>query len=120
MDPEQLSANRCQLALFARQKRRRRVPRELPCSWRPSEVINPDDNQPFTDSGAWEFIAQLLENAEQSVDVITLERPAGQSAFVMTCDLPTGRVYIKVHYGHGPSILGRSFHYSEHQPNHER
>lgn len=104
------------MAGLARQKSKRRVPRELPCSWQPRTVINPEDSQPFTDAGAWEFSAQLLEDMEgQDVEVITLtERPAGTTAYVMKRDLPTGKVYIKVHYGHGPSILGRSFHYSEH------
>lgn len=116
MEPEQLAENRRQLARLARQKRNRRVPRELPCTWQPWSVINPEDNQPFTDAGAWEFTAQLLEDTEgQNVEVITLtERPAGTTAYVMKRDLPTGELYIKVHYGRGPSILGRSFHYSEH------
>lgn len=116
MDPAQLAENRRQLARLARQKSKRRVPRELPCTWQPWTVINSEDNQPFTEAGAWEFTAQLLEDIEeQDVEVITLtERPAGTTAYVMRCDLPTGELYIKVHYGHGPSILGRSFHYSEH------
>jgi hypothetical protein len=116
MDPEQLAEYRRQLASLARQKSRRRVPRELPCRWYPSEVANPEDGQPFTEPGAWVFIAQLLEDIEgQCVEVISLDNPVGKSGFVMKCDLPTGKMYIKVHYGHGPSILGRSFHYSEHQ-----
>lgn len=115
MDPEQLAENRRQLARLASQKSKRRVPSELPCDWQPRTVINPEDNQPFTLAGAWEFTARLLEDMEgQSVEILTLDRPAGTTAYVMKCDLPTGEVYIKVHYGPGPSILGRSFHYSEH------
>jgi hypothetical protein len=115
MEPEQLAENRRQLARLARQKSKRRVPRELPCDWQPRNIINPEDNQPFTLPGAWEFTARLLEDIEgQCVEIITLDRPAGTMAYVMKCDLPTGEVYIKVHYGSGPSILGRSFHYSEH------
>jgi hypothetical protein len=115
MDPEQLAENRRQLAQLARQRSRRRVPRgELPCEWRPQTVTNPEDGQPFTDAGAWERIAQLLEDvAGQEVAVSVLDRPPGQTAFVMRCAVPGGTLYIKVHYGHGPSILGRSFHYSD-------
>ncbi|HTU20139.1 MAG TPA: hypothetical protein VMG10_18890 [Gemmataceae bacterium] len=116
MDPAQLAENRRQLAQLARQKSKRRVPVELPCTWQPRSVINPEDNQPFTLAGAWEFMARLLEDMEgQSVEVLTLDNPAGKTAYVMKCDLPTGALYIKIHYGPpGTSILGRSFHYSEH------
>lgn len=115
MDPEQLAENRRQLARLARQRSKRRIPHELPCTWQPWTVINPEDSQPFTDAGAWEYTARLLEDTGgQSVELITLDNPAGKTAYVMKCDLPTGQLYIKVHYGHGPSILGRSFHHSEH------
>ena len=91
MDPAQLAENRRQLARLARQKSKRRVPRELPCTWQPTTVINPEDNQPFTPAGAWEYTARLLEDiGGQSVEVITLDNPAGKTAYVMTCDLPTG------------------------------
>ena len=115
MDPEQLAANRRQLAQLARQKKRRRVPRELPCEWLPHTVPNPeDDNRPFTDAGAWEFIANLLDNEGQEVRTITLEQPAGVTAYVLGYSLPGGgTLYVKVHFGHGPTILGRSFHYSD-------
>ena len=114
MDPEQLAENRAQLARLARQKKRRRVPHDLPCDWQPATVVNPEDNQPFTDAGAWEFIGQLLEDNEgQEVEVVSLDRPADKVAYVMKRVLPGGKLYIKVHFGHGPSILGRSFHYSD-------
>jgi hypothetical protein len=116
MDPAQLAENRRQLARLARQKSKRRVAHEFPCRWFPSEVTNPEDGQKFTDAGAWEFIARLLEDVEgQNVDVKSLDCPKDKTGYEMKCDLPTGKVYIKVHYGHGPSILGRSFHYSDYQ-----
>src|SRR5260370_18320230 len=101
MDPEQLAANRTQLARLARQKSKRRVPRELPCDWRPMTVPNPgDNNQPFTEAGAWEFIAELLENAAQEVTTITLHTPPDRTAFVMQCSLPGFEaLYFKVHFG---------------------
>lgn len=106
MDPEQLAENRRQLARLARQKSKRGIPRaDLPCRWYPREITNPEDNQPFTDAGAWALIAQLLEDIEgQSVEVITLDNPAGKTGYVLKCDLPTAKVYIKVQYGPGPSI----------------
>jgi hypothetical protein len=114
MEPEQLAENRRQLARLARQKKRRRIPRELPCSWLPGTVLDPGSNQPFTDAGAWELIAQLLDDFEgQAVRVQTLDHPAGVVAYVMEYPLPLRNLYIKVHYGNGPSILGRSFHYSD-------
>jgi hypothetical protein len=115
MGPDQLAANRTQLAQLARQRSKRRVPRELPCEWQPRTVPNPGDNdQPFTEAGAWELIADLLEDPAQVVTTIALERPAGVTAYVLTFPLPGGgTLYIKVHFGHGPTILGRSFHYSD-------
>ena len=32
-----------------------------PRDWRPGEICNPEDGQPFTLNGAWEFIARVLE-----------------------------------------------------------
>jgi hypothetical protein len=115
MDPEQLAANRTQLAHLARQKSKRRVPRELPCEWVPRTIPNPaDGNQPFTEAGAWELIADLLETPEQEVQTITLERPPGVTGYVMKYPLPGfGTLYIKVHFGNGPTILCRSFHCSD-------
>ena len=115
MEPEQLAANRKQLAHLARQKSKRRVPRELPCEWRPTTVPNPaDNNQPFTEAGAWELIAELLENAGQEVTTIILDRPLDKTGFVMKYPLPGfGMLYIKIHFGNGPTILGRSFHCSD-------
>lgn len=115
MDPAQLAENRRQLAQLARQKKKRRVPSELPCTWRPSAVINPEDDQPFTPAGAWEFIARLLEDiVDQEVTPVILDCPIGKQAFSMLCPVPGGNLYIKVHFGAGHTILGRSFHYSEH------
>ncbi len=103
MEPELLAAHRAQLA------------RELPCDWQPHTVPNPgDNNQPFTEAGAWEFIADLLEDEEQEVSTVTLEQPAGGTGYVLEYPLPDGGVlYIKVHFGQGSTILGRSFHYSD-------
>jgi hypothetical protein len=108
MNPE----HRRQLARLARRKRTRRVP-DLPCRWRPETVMNPENNQPFTEDGAWEFIAQRLEDLGQSLEEIVLQVPPGEPGFEIVCPLPTGIVYIKFHSDRGcRTILGRSFHYS--------
>ena len=108
MNPEY----RRQLARLARRKRTRRVPDDLPCRWKPGTVLNPEDNQPFTQEAAWEFVAQRLEDPAQGVEEIVLREPSGQPGFVMECPLPPRTVYIKFHSERGRTILGRSFHYS--------
>jgi hypothetical protein len=108
MDPE----HRRQLARLALKKRTRRVPDDLPCRWKPWTVVNPEDQQPFSDSAAWEFIAQRLEDLEQEIKEIVLEKPAGKPGFVMECAVASRVIYIKFHSEHGRTILGRSFHYS--------
>jgi hypothetical protein len=74
-------------------------------------VLNPSGGQPFTDAGAWEFIAQLLLQGHP-LEESPQEQPPGVTAYVMQISLPEGTVYIKVRLGAG-FILGRSFHYSE-------
>lgn len=114
MEPDQLAANRRQLAILARPKKMRIVPRkELPCDSYPEQVQNPEDRQPFTEPAAWELIARLLEDDTQEIEIVALDKPPGKTAYVMKHALPTGLLYTKVHFGHGPRIEGRSFHYSD-------
>ena len=112
MNPE----TRRQLARLARQKKRRQIPADLPCDWCPWRVKQPNtEDLPFSPDAAWEFIADLLEDiAGQAVEEITLENPAGRTAYVMKYSFPEGTVYIKVHFDKGrQNIQGRSFHYSD-------
>lgn len=68
---------------------------------------------PYTEAGAWELVAQLLEST-CPIEQIVLESPAGMLGFVFKVDLPkaTTTLYIKIHTG-GRGLFGRSFHPSE-------
>lgn len=75
------------------------------------------DQQVFTEVGAWEFIAELLE-AGHPIQEIDLEIPAGKKAYVLLASGGEKRpeIYIKVQLGSG-QVIGRSFHYSERSKN---
>ncbi len=104
---------RREAALLARRKKARstQFTPEAPCEWRPQTVTNPADGNPFTPDGAWEFIADQLENEKQIVRYVELRKPPGKKAIVMIVAQSDGDVYIKVQLGSG-AIKGRSFHYS--------
>jgi hypothetical protein len=103
-----------QLAFLARQKKSRIVPweKDLPKKWWFSGVIDPRSNMPFTPDGAWDFIAEKLEERGTTIEEITLDKPQGKKAYVLHVDTVHGEIYIKVHFGEGNTIVGRSFHYS--------
>jgi hypothetical protein len=66
---------------------------------------------PFTEPGAWQFIADLLDSG---VDVsrIELRRPPGKVAFAIRTWLSDGKeLYVKLQMG-ASCVIGRSFHYS--------
>ena len=89
---------------------------DRPTDWRPGQVRNPNGvlDTHFTDAAAWELIASRLEEG-QPIEVLELQKPAGAKGFVMKIELEPGqpRVYVKLQLGAG-RIVGRSFHYSEH------
>ena len=111
-------ARRRELVVLARRPRARTsaFSRERPSDWRPNEVQNPNGilDSHFTDSTAWELIAERLEAGEE-VEVIELRTPPGTSGYVMRIqlgsDLP--ELYVKLQLGAG-KVFGRSFHYSKH------
>ncbi len=72
--------------------------------------MNPKTEMFFDDIGAWHYIAELAEGGH-AIEVIALEKPAGKEGCVMTIELPSGQLYIKVQLN-GNAIYGRSFHYS--------
>jgi hypothetical protein len=111
-DPEE--SIRHEASILARRKKSRIVSfcREAPIDWRPGTVTNPTDGQPFTEAGAWELIASLLESGEPLTSV-DLQHPPGKKGFVMTPCIAGREVYIKFQLG-GGIIIGRSFHYSIH------
>lgn len=102
-----------ELAILCRRSRSRTL--GWPRDWRPGSVVNPkdEDGQVFTEVGAWEFVADLLE-AGHSVQVVDLARPPGKKGYVLLAPGGEGRpeIYVKLQLGTG-QVLGRSFHYSE-------
>lgn len=106
------------LAILARRHRSRTsaFTLERPTDWRPAQVHNPDGilDSHFTDSTAWELIAERLEAGEE-VDVVELTKPRGARGYVMRIDLGPDipELYVKLQLGAG-QVIGRSFHYSEH------
>ena len=104
-----LRAIRHQLILLARRKKCRK--RGWPNHWRPTGVTNPADGNPFTQDGAWEFIAELLENGIDFEHKILDEPEEGANAYVIEKSLGDRILYIKLQLGSG-CVIGRSFHYS--------
>lgn len=113
MDDE-FSSIRHQLAILCRRKKARTSAwsTDRPTEWRPNSVVNPEDSQPFTDPGAWEFVADLLE-AGTPMNEVELQNPRGKKAYEMIVDVGGRDVYIKLQMGAG-KVIGRSFHYSTH------
>jgi len=103
---------RRQIAVFASSSRTRTI--GWPAEWKPGEVRRPDGESAFTDPGAWEFIAALIET-DHPVEEVELTNPAGKKGYVMLVDMGTEvpLLYIKVQMGSG-RVIGRSFHYSHH------
>jgi hypothetical protein len=100
---------RHQLAVLVRRKSARTL--GWPRDWRPSEVCNPEDGQPFTPAGAWEFIAQLLgERDDIPIEQVRLDDPPGSTGYVLHAPLGEHLLYVKLQLGAG-KIIGRSFHY---------
>jgi len=82
----------------------------MPCDWAPHQVLNPATDMPFSDAGAWEFIADLLEGNHPFSSVI-LRTPPGDIGYetkvILRAELPP--LYIKIQFKVG-RIWGRSFH----------
>jgi hypothetical protein len=113
-----IASIRRQLAILARRKAARTL--GWPRDWRPSEVTNPLDEQPFTPAGVWDYIAQVLEaNPEIPIEAMTLDNPKGATGYVMSVRMGEHSLYIKLQLGAG-KIIGRSFHYSIHEQTHEQ
>ena len=113
--PADLAVIRHELLLLVRQSRRRVIGAGYPYDWRPHEVVNPEDpdGQVFTEVGAWEFMATVLERGHP-LEEIELDNPRGRKAYVMTVDmgLRRPRLYIKLQLGAG-TVIARSFHNSD-------
>ena len=85
---------------------------DRPIDWRPTSVINPESDMPFTHRTCWHFIEELLKSGHK-IDVITLDEPPGKKGYVMLFETGTKfpDIYIKLQIGN--DLIGRSFHYSE-------
>lgn len=106
---------RKQLALLCRRKDQRTAEfsRGRPTHWAPGSVVQPGIGMPFTQTGAWEFVACCLEDGVPLTEV-DLEVPAGKKGYTMLVDLEDGQqLYIKLQLGDHGKVIGRSFHLSE-------
>ena len=103
---------RKELAALAANKKKRvsSFSRSMPTEWNPLQVLHPRTGFPFSDAGAWAFIADLLDS-DVELEKMTLDTPPGKEAYVMKVDGYKGRpkIYIKIHFGSN-GIVGRSFH----------
>lgn len=103
---------RKELAALAANKKKRvsSFSRPMPTEWNPLQVLHPRTGFPFSDAGAWAFIADLLES-DVELKKVTLDKPPGKEAYVMKVDGCQARpkIYIKIHFGSN-GIVGRSFH----------
>lgn len=83
---------------------------QAPCDWRPQKVLDPKTGSPFTDPGAWDFVASLLESGHE-VTVIAMQKPPGQLGYQMTVSGFPGQpdIYIKLTLTKH-MVNGRSFH----------
>lgn len=86
---------------------------ENPVDWRHVEVIDPRSGELFTYPGAWDFIAEKLEQRGTTIEKKTMETPRGKKAYILRERTRDGIIYIKVQFGgpEGNIVVGRSFHY---------
>ena len=82
---------------------------------RPSQIQlwqcpDPKTGEPFTETGAWEFIVEQL-TAGLDLEEVELKKPPGRKAYVLRpcLGLPGPTAYIKLELGTGTISL-RSFH----------
>ena len=104
---------RVRLAKFCRSKRHReaRFTKKRPVKWHPTSVCEIGSTIPFTEAGAWEFIACLIDDGVE-IEVIILDKPPGKTGYVML--VPGNyneKIYIKLEIV-GEKVFGRSFHTS--------
>lgn len=118
-EPAGLSAStRRRLATLARRRRTRvsSFTPDRPIDWRPEDVRRPGAafDTHFGEDSAWRLIADRLEQGEP-LEIVRLRQPKGVKGYVMKIDLEPDapRLYVKLELG-SRKVIGRSFHYSEH------
>lgn len=105
---------RKRLTLLCRSSRKRTsiFTKKRPNRWSPTSICRPGSIDPFTEAGAWEFIATCLEDGVE-IEVITLDKPPDKIGYVMLVPCDHGeKIYIKLEIV-GDMVFGRSFHVSE-------
>ncbi len=111
---DEIERIRQEIVRLARRKDARIVPRsrEMPCRWQPMTVTNPETDLPFTEAGAWRYVADLAEFGHP-IDQMIMKRPAGEIGYVLIAPLVrnSADLYIKIQLK-GGKIFGRSFHLS--------
>ena len=110
--PSEINAIKKNLSELARQENKRDVSfgQEEPHKWWTGSVIDPRSGEPFTPSGAWDFIAEQLEKEGTLVKEVLLKKPLGKLAYAFCVGTGDGTIYIKVRLAKD-KIIGRSFHY---------
>ena len=99
------------LAVLAKRKEARIVPFEDGTKWWFGAVVDPRTGSCFTYDGAWDFIAEKLNEKGTVINEVTLSNPPGKKAYYLRVPTKYGTIYIKVHFGQDNQIVGRSFHY---------
>ena len=109
-------ALRRRFAALARDPKARRVGGiERPTRWYPERVPDPTSGLGMTGPAAWSFLAERLEDPDQEMESITLDKPPGAVGYVMKVRLDHGskRLYVKFEFlaiAGSSVICGRSFH----------
>jgi hypothetical protein len=84
---------------------------ECPTEWRPTTVIDPRSGEFFTPPGALDFVTEKLKEESTEIKEVPLDKPKGKFGYAFCVETNWGAIYIKVQFGNGGKIIGRSFHY---------
>ena len=83
---------------------------DLPSKWWFGKIVDPRTGMPFTPSGAWDFIAEQLQDESTQIAVIDLEKPPNEKGYVLKISVTEGTIYVKLQMGRENVVIGRSFH----------
>src|SRR5438132_864689 len=85
----------------SRKTRTAEFTRSQPTQWQPFRTIHPETKETFTEDGAWQFVADLLD-AGQPLTEVALKKPPGKKGYVMEIPVKGWRpIYIKLQLGSG-------------------
>jgi len=83
---------------------------DSPSKWWFGTIVDPRTGTYFTPSGAWEFIAEQLLDKGNQVRETQLKKPPGKKAYELRVRTQQGVIYVKIQFGEGDTVIGRSFH----------